>query len=127
MFSNVLGIQKPFFLHHKPHVTFLKLLPFLTKYTVDNLRSTSLGVYLGGSHLQFPLKMKVCAFFIYLFICTDPDPIEGQKLSEAIETSWMRCISLEVAMAIIPCYTMNPIASSWSPNTDDNVKEKHRG
>lgn len=63
MFSNVLGIQKPFFLHHKPHVTFLKLLPSLTKYAVDNLRSTSLGVCLGGSHLQFPLKMKVCAFF----------------------------------------------------------------
>lgn len=87
----------------------------------------SLGVYLGGPHLQFPLKMKVCAFFIYSFICTDPDPIEGQKLSEAIETSWMRRISLEVAMAIIPCYTMNPIASSWSLNTDDNVKEKHWG
>lgn len=67
MFSNVLSIQS-FFLHQEPHVTFLKLLLFLTKYAVDNLRrmpSVFLLVETIDENLKqwkyvefFPLKKK---------------------------------------------------------------------
>lgn len=107
MFSNVLGIKKPFFsasqtAHHIPYIA-----SFLDQIHCGQPKEHVLQCLSGRISFTISTKDEIMRIF-----CTDPDPTERQ--SEAIETSSMRYISTEVPMATIPCCAVNPITSSWS-------------